>query len=318
MGYNSWTEGKQENIDSNGVNGLNTHEWYDRNLLENAREEFIISNFTAKKTMPKFEGDTAIFSYYEHLPTFTTPLVENSSGNSLDLSKVNIRAKMNVFGAFVDYTDDLDIYGEDGARFKQDVTTNLGGAAGQSQETIIFATAGANATSIVFDTDLDNTLKVAELALRNALAKKFTSMITGSTKYSTTPVRPGFAGFVTPEGALKLEDELAGFIPVEKYGYSDGLLPNEVGSYRGVRYCETTLWTDTSNDTLQALIIGEEAIAETGIRGMKKIETVIKDLGENGDDKLNRSGSIGSKFRLAVATLRVDHVMLVELETNAP
>jgi N4-gp56 family major capsid protein len=224
---------------------------------------------------------------------------------------------MNVFGSYVPFTDDLDIYGEDGARFKKDVTTNLGGAAGQSQETIIFATAAANATNIVFDTDLEKTLKTAELALRNALAIKFTSMITGSTKYSTTPIRPAFVGFVTPEGALKLEDELVGFVPVEKYGYSDGLLPNEIGSYRGVRFCETTLWQNTSNDTLQALIIGDEAVAETGIRGMKKIETIIKELGDaNGGDFLNRNGSIGSKFRLAVAALRPDHIALVELEPN--
>jgi hypothetical protein len=32
--------------------GINTYEFYDRQLLENAREEFIISNFTSKKSMP--------------------------------------------------------------------------------------------------------------------------------------------------------------------------------------------------------------------------------------------------------------------------
>ena len=51
MAYNSYSEGRQDNLNDIKT-GINTYEWYDRNLLENAREEFIISNFTAKKTMP--------------------------------------------------------------------------------------------------------------------------------------------------------------------------------------------------------------------------------------------------------------------------
>ncbi len=315
--FNTWQEGLQDHTNDPST-GLPSREWYSRNLLENAREKFIVSNFASQKTMPQFEGDTAIFSYYENIPTFPAPLVENSSGNAISLEKVNIRALMNAYGGFVPYTDDLKLYSKDGARFVKDVTNNLGGAAGETQEEIIFNVLDAGATEIVYDTSVDNTLKVAELALRNALAQKFTSMITGSTKYATSPIRPAYAGFVTPEGALKLEDDLAGWVPVEKYGYTDGLLPNEVGSYRGVRYCETTLMTDTENNTLQALILGMESYAEVGIRGMKRIETIIKQLGENGNDQLNRSGSIGSKFRMAATVLRPDWMVAVELEPNTP
>jgi N4-gp56 family major capsid protein len=311
--YNSFEGGRNENIADN-TTGINTKEWYDRNLLENAREKFIISNFTAKRSQPSYEGNGVIFSYYENILPFDTALAEGQTPSGSALAKVNVRATMGTYGAFVPYTDDLDIYGEDGARFKSDVTSNLGGAAGETQELLLIKASIGSNTDIVFDTDLGKTLDTAELALRNALALKFTSMVTGSTKYSTTTVRPAYVGIVSPDGALLLESS-PGWKPVEDYGYSDGLLPNEVGSRRGVRYCETTLMpNDTSDMKLQALIFGEEVLAEVGIRGKKKIETIMKDLGSGANDQLNREGSIGSKFRLAPCVLRPDQMMLVHLE----
>jgi N4-gp56 family major capsid protein len=312
--YNSYSEGRAANI-TDPSTGINTGEWYDRQLLETAWEKFIISNFTAKKTAPKYEGDGVVFSRYEQLDTFATPLAEGTNPPGQALEKTNVRTKVNTYGSYVELTDDLLIYGEDSARIKRDVVDNLGSAAGQTQEGLIITAIEGDATDIVFDTDLDNTLKTAELALRNALASKFTSMITGSTKYSTTPIRPAYAGFVSPEGALKLEDELVGYVPVEKYGYSDGLLPNEVGSYRGIRFCETTLMPYSGAGKLQALILGEEAVAEVGIRGIKKVETIIKDLGEAAaDDFLNRKSSIGAKFKVGTCVLRSDWCVRVDLE----
>lgn len=312
-GYNSYSQGRANNI-ADKKTGLNTYEWYDRNLLENARERFIVSNFTAKKSLPKFEGKTAIFSYYEHIPAFTTPLVEGAAqGPGATLSKVNVRAQVEAYGEFVPFTDDLDIHGEDGARFKKDVTTNLGGAAGETQEKLIFAACEATNTPIAFNSSVESTLKDAETSLRKALGKKFTSMITGSTKYSTSTIRPAYVGFVTVDGANILETT-PGFIPVDRYGYSDGLLPNEVGSFRGIRFCETTLLGQNGGKE-QAIVLAEEAVAEVGIRGMKKIETIVKELGSAGTaDALNRQGAIGSKFRLGVAVLRPDWVCQVALQ----
>ena len=316
MAYSSYSEGRADNI-NDVATGINTYEWYDRALLETAREKFIISNFTAKKTMPKYEGDGVVFSYYEPIPAFITPLVENSSGTPTKLDKVNIRGKMNTFGTYVPFTDDLDIYGEDGARFRADVSQNLGGAAGETQEKILLVGIQGSHTPITFDTDIATTLKTAELALRNALGNKFTDMITGSVNYGTTPIRPAYVGFISPETALDFEDVLAGWKPVAEYGYTDGLLPQEVGSYRGLRFCESTLIEkfDTGSGAKSvAYILAEESVMEVGIRGLKRIETIIKELGSAGtQDALNRSGSIGTKFKLACAT-RPEHVVIAELE----
>jgi N4-gp56 family major capsid protein len=171
----------------------------------------------------------------------------------------------------------------------------------------------ASSTTIAFDTDEGKTLDTAELALRNALGEKFTTMITGSTNYGTTPVRPGYVAFITPETALDLES-VPGYKTLSDYGYSDGLLPNEVGTRRGIRFCESTLMTDNADGKKRAFVLAEESLFEVGIRGMKNIETIIKELGSAGtQDALNRSGSIGTKFKLSVAT-RPEHVVIAELE----
>jgi len=299
MSYNKYSDGRAENVADSGT-GINTSEFYDRNLLETAREKFIVSNFTSKKTMPKYEGNGVIFSYYEPIPAFTTPLAEGISPAASTLSKVNIRATMNGYGAHVPFTDDLDIYGEDGARFKSDVTSNLGGAAGETQEMLIFAAIEASSTTIAFNVSAGQTVRDAELTLRKALGAKFTTMITGSTNYGTSPVREAYVGLVSVDGAVLIEND-ADFISVENYGYSDGLLPGERGSYKGVRVCESTLVEQNAAGHERMFVLAEESVFETGIRGMKKIQTIIKELGENGNDSLNQNGSVGSKFHLAVA-----------------
>jgi len=318
MGYNSYTDGRNNNI-SDDKTGINTKEFYDRNLLMNARENFIISNFTAKKSAPKYEGKGVIFSYYEHIPAFTTPLVEGAAqGPGASLAKVNVRTTLETYGEFVPFTDQLDIHGEDGARFKKDVTSNLGGAAGETQETLLINAAMASNTSIVFDTDIATTVRAAETSLRKALGKKVKKMITGSTNYSTTTVREAYVGFVSVDGA-NLLDAMPGFLPVDKYGYTDGLLPNEVGSYKGVRYMESTLVPQKAgtNPVEQAIIMAEESLAEVGIRGKGKIQTIIKELGSAGTaDALNTKGSVGSKFIMAAVTLRPDWICQVEIEAG--
>ena len=312
MAYNSYQAGRAENTADNST-GINSKEWYDRLLLETAHEKFLLSNFTSKKSSPKFEGNGVVFSRYEPFDTFGDSLAEGETPPGTSLVKVNVRATISTYGAYVPLTDDLLTYGEDSNNIKSDIVKNLGKAAGQTQEELIIAAILGDATQIVFDADIAQTLKVSELALRNALADKFTSMITGSTKYSTTTVRPGYAGFVSPDGAMLLEG-IPGYTPVDKYGYSDGLLPNEVGSYRGVRYMETTLMPDSVDGKLQAIIMGEESVAEVGIRGKKKVESIMKELGSGAGDYLNREASVGSKFKSGTCILRNDWVVVAQLE----
>ncbi len=107
-----------------------------------------------------------------------------------------------------------------------------------------------------------------------------------------------------------------GWKPVEDYGYSDGLLPNEVGSFRGIRVCETTLLGQKAGSTPveQMILLAEESLAEVGVRGLKKIESIVKTLGSAGTaDALNREASLGSKFRLSAVTLRPDWLCVVEI-----
>ena len=283
----------------------NTLESYSRNLLERAVEEFVISNFTDKKTQPKFEGKTAVFSIFDQIPAsaFTTSvLADGVTPTATPITKKSIKANISNYGAFIELTDEVSLYHEDGAGLIKECTDNLGSGAGTAIETLLFAEAEANA-GIDFlttpETDTQTGLDKAETQLRVNLAKKFKKMVTGSTNYATTTVRESYVAFINPADILKVE-AMTDFQSVDKYGYTDGLLPNEVGSRRGMRFVETN-----NAKAGQITILGEGALGEVGIRGKKKIKSIVNGLGSAGSaDPLDQRQSVGAKFAISPKMLR--------------
>jgi N4-gp56 family major capsid protein len=283
----------------------NTLQSYNRNLLRRAVEEFVISKFTAKKTQPKFEGKTAVFSVYDQIPAtaFTTAVLPDGvTPAETDLTKKSVTANIANYGAYTSFSDEVSLYHEDGAVLIKEATDNLGAGAGTAIESLLFAEAEANAGIDFLTTpeaDTETGLDKAETQLRINLAKKFKSMITGSTNTDTKTIRECYVAFINPADILAIE-ALTGFVSVDKYGYSDGLIMNEIGSRRGLRFVET-------NNAAQGqiTILGEEALGEVSVRGKGKIQTLVKGLGSAGSaDPLNQRQSVGCKFAIAPKMLR--------------
>jgi N4-gp56 family major capsid protein len=173
----------------------NTLKVYDRNLLERAVEEFVISKFTAKKTQPKYNGKTAVFSVYDQIPAtaFTAAtLGDGVTPTATDLTKKSVTADIADYGAFVELTDEVSVYHEDGAGLVVEASDNLGAGAGTAIESLLFAETEANA-GIDFVTTPEATTELgldkAETQLRVNLGKKFKSMITGSKNTDTKTIR---------------------------------------------------------------------------------------------------------------------------------
>lgn len=287
----------------------NTLQSYNRNLLRRAVEKFVISAFTAKKTQPKYEGKSAVFSVYNQIPAtaFTTAvLADGTTPAATALTKKSIKADIANYGAFVSFTDEVSLYHEDGAILIKESTDNLGAGAGTATEKLLFAEAIANA-GIDFVTvapaSTEAGLDGAETQLRKNLGMKFKSMITGSTSASTSPIREAYVAFVHPDDVLKVE-AMPNYVSVEKYGYSDGLIPNEIGSRRGVRFVETT------NATAGTIVIlAEEGLGEVSVRGVGKMQTIVNGLGSAGSsDPLSQRQSVGVKFAFSPKVLRPEWV----------
>ncbi len=283
----------------------NTLQSYNRNLLRRAVEKFVISKFTAKKTQPKFEGKTAVFSVYDQIPAsaFTTAiLADGVTPASTDITKKSIVANIANYGAFTEFTDEVSLYHEDGAQLIKESTSNLGDGAGTAIEALLFAELEANAGVDFLTTPEASTiigLDNAETQLDVNLAEPFKSMITGSKNTDTKTVREAYVGFVNKADVLAIEG-LDGFIPVAQYGYSDGLMPNEFGSRRGVRFVKTN-----NAAAGQISILGEEALGEISVRGIGKMKTIVKGLGSAGSsDPLDQRQTVGAKFAISPKMLR--------------
>ncbi len=283
----------------------NTLQSYNRNLLRRAVEKFVISKFTAKKTQPKFEGKSAVFSVYDQIPAsaFTTAvLADGVTPASTDITKKSIKADLANYGAFTEFTDEVSLYHEDGKILVKEATDNLGSGAGTAIESLLFAEAEANA-GVDFlttpETDTETGLDKAETQLRVNLGVKFKSMITGSTNTDTKTVREAYVAFINPADILKIE-AMTGYLSVNQYGYSDGLMENEIGSRRGLRFVESNNATSG-----QVTILAEEALGEVSVRGKGRIQTIVNALGSAGSsDPLDQRQTVGAKFQIAPKMLR--------------
>ncbi len=287
------------------VISTNTLQSYNRNLLRRAVEKFVISAFTAKKTQPKYEGKSAVFSIYDQIPAtaFTTAvLADGTTPAATSITKKSVKADIANYGAFAEFTDEVSLYHEDGARLIKEATDNLGAGAGTAIESLLFAELEANAGIDFLTTPEASTevgLDKAETQLRVNLGEKFKSMVTGSTKTDTKTIRDCYVAFINPADILAIEG-ITGFVSVEKYGYSDGLIMNEVGSYRGLRFVETNNATSG-----QVSILAEEALGEVSVRGIGKMKTIVNGLGSSGSaDPLDQRQTVGVKFALAPKLLR--------------
>ncbi len=283
----------------------NTLQAYNSRLLLRAVEEFVISKFTTKKAQPKFEGKKAVFSHYDQIPAsaFTTAvLADGVTPTAVDMTKKSVECSLANYGAFTEFSDEVSLYHEDGKVLVKEATDNLGSGAGTAIEGLLFAELEANAGVdflTVPEADTQTGLDKAETQLRVNLAKKFKSMITGSKNTDTKTIRECYVAFFNPSDVLAIE-ALPGFVPVNEYGYSDGLIQNETGSRRGLRFVE-------SNNAAagQISILGEEALAEVSIRSKGKMQTYVEGYGSAGSaDPLHQRQTVGTTFQIAPKLLR--------------
>ena len=218
------------------------------------------------------------------------------------ITKKSVKADLANYGAFVNFTDEVSLYHEDGKILIKESTDNLGAGAGTAIESLLFAEAEANAGIDYLTVPEASTiigLDLAQTQLEVNLGKKFKSMINGSKNIDTKTVREAYVGFINSADIMAIEG-LTDFTPVNQYGYSDGLMVNEVGTRRGVRFVSTI-----NAVAGQITILAEEALGEVSVRGKGRIQTIVNALGSAGSaDPLDQRQTVGAKFQIAPKMLR--------------
>lgn len=308
---------------------------YDRVLLKRATANQLFDRFGQAKSIPANSNTKTGFAYrYKNILPATTPLAEYDGTNIKTANKIvreEITYAVAHYGDYILHSDELDLYDLD--NITNSFLNVLSDQASLTIDTIrrdtlrsgtnvVFADGAVTRLAVVDGAKkiTANDFKIMQIKLKNQRASKFESVITGSTKIGTQPIRSAFIGIVSPEVVEDLRD-LTKWKEVETYADYSKAMKDEVGSHGDFRIVESTnndpvvqVGTDTNEYNVHlSLFMGKDAYATTSLRGKKAIETIVKAVGSSGaNDPLNQFGSIGWKAISGCAILNEAWLIRVE------
>jgi N4-gp56 family major capsid protein len=258
---------------------------YNRVLLERAQPSLYHAYFGQQKSQTRRNGLSMAFRRYEKLSTTQVPLSDGVTPPGVQLTKTDYVATLTQHGNWTIVTDNVDFYYPDAVM--TEAAELMGENMGESMDLIVrdVLVAGTNLTRIKVDnsgtydgagverTDVlgalcKSALDGAMTSLKREDAKAFTPQIPASVKVNTFPVGEAFWCLIHPDAETDLfgarggfwgtSGNLVGFVPVEQYASSTGVMKGEVGKYRNVRFVTSThakIWPDSGG-----------AIGTTGLR----------------------------------------------------
>lgn len=315
--------------------GVSFAELYDRLHLMRVTSQLVYDRYGQPRFVPSHSGVKQAFAFrWNNLAPANTPLTEGILPTASSPVRERVSFNVEQYGSYIKYTDQIDLFDVENVRTQ--FIDVLGDQAAITSDvvvrnvinngtSVIYANGAASRAALITAGDANiangvvtaNDLKLAILKLKNAGAKKFTSIVTGSTKIGTTPVRDAYYAFVHPNVVEDLR-AISGFKNVEDYAYSEKLADGEIGSYGDIRFIETNngaIFTKASTSNVYSiLIVGKEAYANVSVRGKNGTEMVFKPLSSGGtENALNQVGSVGWKMYNGAAIL--NDAFMVRIET---
>jgi len=236
-------------------------------------------------------------------------LAEGSSGNELgEMKVVEFETDINLIGSFMTVTEETqllhDMYtiSENVRQYSDLIALIVDGfyrdtiraSAGHIQD----ISGGASGSNSVVDDAFTTATKKITLQLKLSGAQYVDSVLTQSPRYAKQGIYSRYIGICNTMMAEALRDN-PNFKPTEEYPGGIKLLENEVGMLGFVRIIEdpNAYIYDNGDGTYKGdlVIFGKEHTADIPLRGKKRIEIIVKGLGQNGDDPLNRISTMGWK-----------------------
>jgi N4-gp56 family major capsid protein len=316
-----------------------TQAFYDRNLLSRAQPNDVHGRFGQKRPVPKNSGNQIKFRRYSQLAAATTALVEGVTPSGSALSVTDVTSTLVQYGDFVTLTDLVSMTNQDPV--VTEATDVLGDQAGTTidqvrRDVLVAGSNVAYASAVADRLSLVNKLLAADLDkairfLKNQNAKYMKEGIMASDKVGTSSVRKSFIGIVHPDVEYDLES-ITGYKSVSDYGSQEGVIEDEIGSYKNIRFVSSTnakIWTNAttattagykatasgSNDVYATLIIAAEAYGLSPLSG-EALSTYVKPLGSAGAaDPLNQRSTVG--WKATTITTILNQAWMLRLESLA-
>jgi len=308
--------------------------FYDRVLLSRALPLNIHGLLGQKRRIPSKAGSAVIkFRRYGVLSAATTPLTEGTTPSGSNLAVTDITSTVYQYGDFTTITDVVDEQSPDavltetvGLQGDQMGLTNdqltrdilaAGTTVAYTNSRISRVTVAAG--DVITTTDI----KKAVRSLKNAKARKITSITSASPGVGTIPINACYVAIVHPQIGYDLKG-MTGWVKVEQYAVNTQIMPGEIGSYDEVRFIESTnakVFTGAGAagiDVYACLIFGAEAYGIIDLGNSPSTQTIFHGLGSAGSsDPLNQRQTMGWKEFFTAKILNDTFMIRIECAVSA-
>ena len=312
--------------------------FYDRNLLRRAQPNDVHGRFGQKRPISQRNGNQIKFRRYSQLAAATTALTEGVTPTGSQLSVTDIVSTLAQYGDFIQLTDMVSMVNQDPV--VTEATDVLGDQAGTTIDQIrrdvlvagtnvAYASGVANRLALInkiTGPDLDKAIRF----LKGQNAKFMKEGLSASDGVGTGAIRKAFVALVHPDVEYDLE-QITGFRAVSDYGSQEGVMEDEIGAYKNLRFVTSTnckVWADattaltagfkstsTKNDVYATLIIAADAYGITPLSG-QGMNTYVKALGSAGTaDPLEQRSTVG--WKATTTTTILNQSWMIRLESLA-
>lgn len=313
--------------------------FYDRNLLSRAQPADVHGRFGQKRPISKRSGNQIKFRRYSQLAAATTALTEGVTPAGSSLSVTDMTATLAQYGDFITLSDMVSMVNQDPV--VTEATDVLGDQGGTTIDLIrrdvlvagtnvAYANGAASRLATITKisgADLDKAIRF----LKNQNAKFMKEGIPPSDGVGTGAIRKAFVGIVHPDVEYDLES-ISGYRAVSDYPAQMGVMEDEIGAYKNIRFVSSTnakFWTNattantagfkasggTSNDVYATLIFAAEAYGVCPLSG-EAMSTIVKPLGSAGSaDPLDQRSTVG--WKATTTTQILNQSWMYRLETLA-
>jgi N4-gp56 family major capsid protein len=294
-------------------------------LLDRALPAQCMGRFGQQQPIPKNKTLSIKFRRYNGFAPSLTPLTEGVTPAADVISATDVQATLSQYGRRVQISDVIMDTHEDPVL--NEYAEVMGEVAGQTQELIIFNAIKAG-TNVLFNSSnaartgcnaaVNNTLlnrMIRQLKRQNT--KPITRMLAASDKVGTAAVRPGYIVFVHPDMQTDLE-AITGFRNPVDYGSYAPLMPQEIGTFKELRFLASTLYTPFLTaatttgsgstfmtgggtgtgipDVYTMIAVGMDAYATVSLAGANAITPIVLNPKSSDSDVLAQRGHVAFKM----------------------
>ena len=305
--------------------------YYDTELLENARPNFVHAQFARKQALPKGRGKKVEWRKWNTLAD-ASALQEGVIPTGQKLGQSSMTSAILQYGTYVTVSDQLKLHAIDDVILG--ATEELGASAGTTQDKLVrdVLAAGTNVqyadkigandahTAVTTRAGMDKTSRLTPTEVNKA--------VTTLKKQHVPTINGKYVAIINPSVSYDLRQSKE-WIEAHKYAAVTELFNGEIGELHGVRFIETTeakIWNNstcpvktaavsggaaaTYYSVYSTLFLGKDAFGMIDPEG-GSLEMIIKSERESGGP-LNQFSTLGYKFSTATKILYQERMLRVE------